>query len=214
MRRRSGRASTEGQCSDDLSCEVVLFDVMPIGRFDCASAACRSGRTHTPRPIAALLMSRRIFLFKNLLSPEARRYRVALISQKQGSWTVADKLKTLCRLLKLFMSSCVQFCYVTPASGSHAERICIRKDLHLGSLQRSHRVGIVEPDMLVKLLRQTGPKVVAREFALGTGRSHRVPAPDAACIRLHKSRLRKPNMKRASWVACYNCYWEAPAGWP
>ncbi|KQW21998.1 hypothetical protein ASC80_00910 [Afipia sp. Root123D2] len=73
------------------SCEAVLFDVMPIGRFDGASAACRSSRSHTSGAVAALFVSRRIFLFKNLFGSEVRRYRVAIISQEQGSSAITDK---------------------------------------------------------------------------------------------------------------------------
>ena len=57
---------------------------------------------------------------------------------------------------------------------SHAERIGIRKALDLGGLQRGHRTAIVEPDVLVELLRQAGPEVVARELGFG-------PVDDADC---------------------------------
>ena len=50
---------------------------------------------------------------------------------------------------------------------SHAERIGIRKALDFGGIQRGHRMGIVEPDILVELCRQAGPEIVAREFSFG-----------------------------------------------
>src|ERR1019366_4795662 len=49
-------------------------------------------------------------------------------------------------------------------TGLHPERICVRKPLYFGSIQRSHSVGIVEPDIFIELLRQVGLEVMARAF--------------------------------------------------
>jgi len=108
--------------------EAVLFDVMPIGRLDSASAASWSGLTQVPWPVAALLMSRWIFLLKDLLDPEIRRYRVAIISQEQGLSAIADKHQGIMRNLEVVLHVVLpavllrRICLL--ASGPHAERIC------------------------------------------------------------------------------------------
>jgi hypothetical protein len=83
--------------------EAVLFDVMPIGRFDGASAASWSGLAQVPWPVAALLVSRRIFLLKDLLDPEIRRNRVAIVSQEQGLPAIADKHQGIVRNLEVVL---------------------------------------------------------------------------------------------------------------
>jgi len=84
----------------DLSRKVMLFDIMPIGWFDSASAAWQCGLAHASWPVAALIVSRRICVLKNLLDPEIWRYRVAIISQEQGLSTVADKHQGIMRNLQ------------------------------------------------------------------------------------------------------------------
>ena len=81
----------------DLSRKVMLFDIMPIGRFSSASAAWQRGLAHPSWPVAALIVSRRIYVLEDLLDPEIWRYRVAIISQEQGLSTVADKHQRIMR---------------------------------------------------------------------------------------------------------------------
>src|ERR1700682_2856697 len=75
----------------DLLREAVLFDVMPIGWFESAPTACDGSFAHPSRPVAALLVGRRILLLKHPVSPEIRKFRVAIVSQEQGLSAVADK---------------------------------------------------------------------------------------------------------------------------
>ena len=88
--------------------------------------------------------------------------------------------------------------------GSHPERICVREPLYFGGIQRSYRVGIVEPDILIELFRQVGLKIVAREFGFGpvdyTDRALKsFPAKTLRSAEI--AGPRRPSMKRASPVA-------------
>src|SRR5205823_14984880 len=81
--------------------ESVLLDVMPIGGRDSASAADQGSLAHPSWPIAALLVGRRIFRLKHPLGSEIRRYRIAIISQKQGLSAITDKHQSLIRNIQL-----------------------------------------------------------------------------------------------------------------
>jgi len=69
--------------SGDPSRKSMLFDLVPIGGLDRASSACCRGLGDAPRSIDTLLMAGRIFILKDLLSPEIRKFLVTLISQEQ-----------------------------------------------------------------------------------------------------------------------------------
>ncbi len=84
----------------DLSREVMLLDIVPIGWLDRASAALRS-LADVPRPVGALFVAGRIFVLKNLLGLEIGKFLVAVIAQEQGFSAIADKHERIMRNLEL-----------------------------------------------------------------------------------------------------------------
>jgi hypothetical protein len=89
------------QSSGYLSREMVLLNIVPIGWLDSASAAHLRSLANVPRTLGPLLVGGWIFILKNLLGLEIRKFLVAIISQEQGFSAIADKHECIMRNLEL-----------------------------------------------------------------------------------------------------------------
>jgi hypothetical protein len=75
----------------------MLFEFVPIGWFDGAPAARPEPLAETARPLGALLMAGRIFVDEDVLGPQIRKFRVAMVPQKQGPSAIADEYQRVMR---------------------------------------------------------------------------------------------------------------------
>ena len=90
-RRRLAFTHQLFQCSSDVPDKTMLLEIMPVGRRHLGAAIGPRAFEYSTRSIAALFVSRRVFIDENALGLQAWIPFVAGIAQEQGLAAIADE---------------------------------------------------------------------------------------------------------------------------